>query len=284
MCNRRDATGLPLGYSLATVIHYQGDAEPYNRRMVPLRPETKEILARVEAASGKPVEFMRDDSLVLLSTMHMARNGAAFHVLRYKPTNEPLDYFVAFQAGFVLRLFVNPPDRRFDFAPTKNGAPALTSLLESSTPMNAASRENLAPYVAMVVQWALLQLRSLPIGMRIDGWIASAYPGLRDLQEAGLAVQQQQNADILSRQFGALTVPSHLLATCAAYALYVDRLLGTERYAVPYTAAGVLDEGRALLHLWDEVPDDSTHDCELVDRWARQLGMVDWYRWIPYNP
>ena len=47
----------------------------------------------------------------------MARNGAEFHVLRYKPTNDPLDYFVVFQAGFVLRLFENEKLTRFDFSP-----------------------------------------------------------------------------------------------------------------------------------------------------------------------
>jgi hypothetical protein len=70
----------------------------------------------------------------------------------------------------------------------------------------------LAPFVATIHQWALLQLRSLPIGMRIDCWIAETYPGLRDLQEMGLAVQQQQNADILSKKLGHLNVPLHLLA------------------------------------------------------------------------
>jgi hypothetical protein len=66
--------------------------------------------------------------------------------------------------------------------------------------------------------------------------------------------------------------------------LLVDRLLGTERFVVPYAAAGVIDDGRQLLQIWDEIQNDPAHDCILVDRWAHKLGMSAWYRWIPYKP
>jgi hypothetical protein len=60
---------------------------------------------------------MRDDELPVLTTMQTARGGAAFHVIRYRTSNDPLDYLIAYQAGFLLRLFQNPPERRFDFVP-----------------------------------------------------------------------------------------------------------------------------------------------------------------------
>lgn len=59
-----------------------------------LRPETMGILDRVEALSGRPVEFQPDSSLALRATLQMARNGAATHVLRYRPSNDPIDYWV----------------------------------------------------------------------------------------------------------------------------------------------------------------------------------------------
>ena len=69
-----------------------------------LRAATQDILKRIETLSGKSVQLMRDDSLSVLATLQMARHGAAFHVLRYKPTDEPLDYLVAYQAGTSLTL------------------------------------------------------------------------------------------------------------------------------------------------------------------------------------
>ena len=69
-----------------------------------LRPETLGILQRIETLSGRPVEFKPDGALTLRATLQLARNGATSHVLRYRPTNEPLDYWVAYQAGYLLRL------------------------------------------------------------------------------------------------------------------------------------------------------------------------------------
>src|SRR5450755_2989240 len=94
-----------------------------------LRAATKGILKRVEERTGKSIEFMRDEKLSLLATLQMARNGAEFHVLRYRPTDEPLDYMVAFQAGFVLRLFENEPSKRFDFAPSPTAGQYVEPLL-----------------------------------------------------------------------------------------------------------------------------------------------------------
>ena len=62
-----------------------------------LQSVTKGILRRVEEVTGKSIQFMRDDNLAVLSALQMARHGAEFHVLRYRPSNDPIDYFVAFQ-------------------------------------------------------------------------------------------------------------------------------------------------------------------------------------------
>ena len=56
-----------------------------------LRPGTLGLLERIEALSGWPVEFKPDDSLTLRATLQLARNGSQAHVLRYRPSSEPLD-------------------------------------------------------------------------------------------------------------------------------------------------------------------------------------------------
>lgn len=68
-----------------------------------LRPETLDIVQRVEALSGCPVEFKPDSGLSVQATLQKARHGATAHVLRYKPGSGPLDYWVAYQCGFALR-------------------------------------------------------------------------------------------------------------------------------------------------------------------------------------
>jgi hypothetical protein len=249
-----------------------------------LRAVTKGILKRVEELSGKSIQFMRDEKLALLATLQMARNGAEYHVLRYRPSDEPLDYLVAFQAGFVLRLFENDPDRRFDFAPEASAGRNVEPLLTAGQPLLVEDKKVLPEFAKFVAQWALMNLRSLPIGMRIDTWIASEYPELRELQLSSLALQQQQNVDLLSNKLGRLTIPTTLMGAIAAYARFADRLAGTQTYAIPFEAVGALTQGDALLQIWDAVPADAQHDRELVDAWAETCGMAGWFHWIPYRP
>lgn len=256
----------------------------YTHIMQYLRAATKGILKRVEEQTGKSIHFMRDEQLTLLATLQMARNGADFHVLRYRPTDGPFDYLVAYQAGFVLRLFENSPEQRFDFSPAPDAGKRVEPLLSAGQALGPDDKKVLPQFAEFVAQWALMNLRSLPIGMRIDQWIAADYPELRDEQQASIALQQQQNVNLLSFSRGKLTVPTTLMGSIAAYALFADRLFGNGTYAVPYGAAGVLSQGEQLLSVWDEVPMDPQHDRVLVDCWASACGLGGWYSWIPYRP
>lgn len=246
--------------------------------------ETKAILDQIEALSGRPVRFMEERDLPVLSTMQVARDGASFHVLRYRPSDEPLDYRVAYQAAYTLRLFQCPEDARFDFVPLPEARAAARELVAAGMPLSDDEESALGPFSAAIADWALIQLRSLPVGMRIDQWIRATMPVLRSQQEAVISEVQQQNLEATTKAVGRLTVPRHLAATNAAHALFVDQLLGKEWFAIPYRAMGLTDDGQRLLALLDEVPPEPVRDRQLVDRWADALGMRRWYRWAPYRP
>lgn len=249
-----------------------------------LRAATKGILARVEERTGKSIQFMRDEELKVLATLQMARHGAGFHVLRYSPSGEPLDYLIAYQAGYVLRLFENEPSKRFDFAPKTDAGKDVAALVAPTLSLSPDDREALPKFSDVVAHWALMTLRSLPIGMRIDRWIADEYPELKELQRDSIAAQQQQNMAVMAFKMAKLTVPTNLLALPAAHALFADQLDPEASFAVPFEATGLLTLGKGLMRVWEEVPADAAHDRELVDRWAETLGMTGWYDWIPYRP
>jgi hypothetical protein len=246
--------------------------------------ETKAILDQIEALSGRPVRFMEERDLPVLSTLRVARDGASFHVLRYRPSDEPLDYRVAYQAAYTLRLFQCPEGERFDFVPLPEAHDAARELVAAGMPLTDQEKSALGPLSAAVADWALLQLRSLPVGMRIDRWIRHTMPVLRSQQEAVIGEVQQQNLEATTKAVGRLTVPRHLAATNAAHALFADQLLGREWFAIPYRAMGLTGDGNRLLSLLGEVPADPRHDRQLIDSWADDLGMRGWYRWAPYRP
>src|SRR2546423_1056306 len=98
-----------------------------------LLPATQKIISLVEETSKRPVHITEDPELTTLATMTTARGDAPMHLVRYKPRgSEPPDYFIAFQLGFVVRLFRAPPDQRFEYGASPVGKQKMTELLLAS--------------------------------------------------------------------------------------------------------------------------------------------------------
>jgi hypothetical protein len=56
--------------------------------MLKLLPETNMLVSQLEQLSGRSVQFMRVESLPVLATIKIARDGAAYHILQYRPAAE----------------------------------------------------------------------------------------------------------------------------------------------------------------------------------------------------
>lgn len=250
--------------------------------MLNLLPVTQKILNTIEEKTGKSVQLMQDDSLPILATIQMARHGAGFHILRYKPTNDPLDYLIAYQAGFLLRLYENEPHKRFDFGPVEDTDKKVKRLLLAQRVK--ADDELVNRFAEHLITWTLMNLRSFPIGMRVDQWIRRSFPQLHEQQEQSIAIQQQQNASILSMNLQGLTVPDVLLAPNTAYAIFCDDLTGQNTYAIPYQASGLMESGKTLMNIWRQTSESPESDCVLVDAWAEVIGLRDLYAWKPFTP
>lgn len=258
--------------------------------MVPINilKETTDVLKRVEDASGIPVEMTTDPSMSTFARIKIARSPTT-HVLTYNPTKPGVDYHIAYQCGFALRLFENPPDERYEFAGTKSGNEAVQKML---TGQGGAAKKLRLPKAAVkqlaeqLFDGLLVQLRSYPIGMRIDQWIRKTYPALHEAQEASVDRQQRDNAQGLNPQIRQMAPPiifSGNASMNAAYALFCERLLNRSQYVIPYRSLGFEERGGTLLSVWDELPSDARHDRDLVDSWAEELGVSDWYQWVPFT-
>ena len=194
----------------------------------------------------------------VISQLKIARDGADRHVLTYWTGGDEIDYTIAQQCGFVLRLYALPPERRFNFAGDPAAAAKKMSLLLATGLLPGASEHSAdsvaLPKVAdLVANWLLITLRSLPIGMRIDNWIHASYPELREQQQKNLTRQQEENAGHVAWRHGNLRIFPQYLALDSASAQFTDRLLGSDYFASPYRAAGLLADGKALLSTWDDL-------------------------------
>lgn len=247
-------------------------------------PETQALVNQAEAKSGKPVLVYIDRGLDVSATIQVARRGALQHVLRVKPS-DALDYFVANQVLFMLRIAELPVGQRFDCAPTGVGDKAMAEILQQQVPAPEERARQWPDSVAgRLAKWAVMQVRSIPIGMRVDQQIFRDMPTLRASLEAGIAEQNRDNLQAIQRVRSVVSLPERYFWPAAAYALFSDRLLGRSLSSVPFDALGLSDGGRTLLRLYDDVPRDPPNDRRLVDAWAQQLELSDWYRWIPYEP
>src|SRR5690242_9348362 len=131
-----------------------------------LREVTRAIIAQVERVSGGPVLVTEDRSLQTLAAVRMARGNAPAHTVTYNPASSTQpDYLIAYQCGFILRLFANPPSDRWDFAAAAQSREIVHRLLTG--PDGPARKLHLAlPAVEklrdQLFDGLMLQLRSIP--------------------------------------------------------------------------------------------------------------------------
>jgi hypothetical protein len=246
------------------------------------------IIKQIEERSGYPVETVPDATLKVIATVKMASDTLPAHVIRYNPSRDAVDYHIAFQGGFVLRLYEDNPESRRDFAGSNRGREEVRSSLLANTQLkrlglDATAIENLAN---KFFDGLMLQLRSMPIGMRIDDWIWKEFPSLRSAQMQSIDAQIIENVRGLAPDVKKIS-PSRVwtasVSMSAAYAMFFERMTASYGKSLAFRSAGFEQSGESLLGLFDETPADATSDRQLVDAWANRLEVSEWYEWIPLS-
>lgn len=254
-----------------------------------LSETTRTVLRLVETRSGIPVHVEADPNLpgTTLAKVVMARGALSLHQVTYRPdSSSPPDYLICQQAGFILRLFDTPPEKRFDFAASPEGHAAVERLVKSHPIMRSLPPKALPQLCQMLRDGLLSHLRSIPLGMRVDRWLASEFPALVELQKASILRQLQDSLATLAPQHGQVSPQKIYDATqaiSAAFAAFWAGRLNQPQLTLPFKVAGCLQAGQELLALWESTPDLAENDRAIVDGWAEKLGIASWYQWVPYS-
>lgn len=251
-----------------------------------LRASTREAIRRLEAVSGRRVETRADNTLGVAAKMQVARHDDPFHLISFNPnaTLAP-DYLICFHCGVILRLFENPPDQRVEFQPVDEGERAVGHLVGRKM-SECVRRTTLIQITSRIFVSLMLQLRWVPVGLRVNATIRKECPDLVELQDTFARRQLGENAQILrpdAQEFTPEALYRRLVGMHAAYAEFWARMLNEPKLATPYADAGFGAIGRALVDLADRVDSVPVSDRALTDEWARQLGMTGWYEWVPYT-
>jgi hypothetical protein len=130
------------------------------------------------------------------------------------------------------------------------------------------------------------QLRSIPVGLRVDGWLRQTYPGLVDQQKTAIDRQLNDNSASLRpdvRQIAPAKIIEANVGMNTAFALFWSRTWNDPLLTIPYKSAGNMAVGEKLMALFDETPDDPAHDKALIDAWGGNVGLTGWYEFTSYE-
>ena len=140
---------------------------------MPLHPDAQRMIRKVEELSGRLVHVTEDPELRMMATISPARGAAPAHFLRYRPGTSAVDYLVAHQLGLLARQFSCPVGDRWEVVATAAEEQAgIEAMGLGGYPLDSARA---------LEGTIVTQLRTYPVGMRIDDWI---WKNLPDLQNA----------------------------------------------------------------------------------------------------
>lgn len=247
-----------------------------------LLPCTRRIIEQVERVTNRPVVVREDVGLKVLADIKIARGDDAVHLVRYKAGGgvSP-DYYIVYQCGHLLRFYSAPPEKRFETAARPEASQKLADeMLKNRIPSQAQGLGE------MLLGGLITQLRSIPVGFRIEDWITSTFPELADQQRC--AVQNQLTQNLETIRIAASPMIPRLVSKAsvtmnAAFALFWARKWGDTSLTIPYKSAGYLDLAMKLIGIIDRTPDDASSDVQLIDEWAFELKLKGWYEAIPFR-
>lgn len=243
---------------------------------MPLHPATLQMIRKVEELSGLPVHVKEDANLKVMATVSPARGPAPAHFLSYRPGTRAVDYLIACQLGFLVRLYSCPVEDRREVVAVSH---------EQQQGIEAMGLADFSPgFAQATVSSIIQQVRTYPVSTRVDDWIWKHLPELREQQEHSVRSQLAENARALApeirQQFPKALVDANT-AMNAAYAELWGLVLGDARFAIPYKALGYGTLAAKLLAVLSEVPDDPAEDPLLIERWADLLGLSGSFHFSP---
>ena len=247
----------------------------------------QDIFKLVESETGYPVHVEADTSLRTISSVSAAGGVLPAHLIRYNPSrSRAVDYAICSQCGFIRRIFALPPPDRFDLASGYRGLKDVEKLVaEHLKGIGSGIRKEMREQLRDQMLGGLgVQLRSLPVGLRIGEWLTTDYPCLADQQRESVQGELNENMGILKPEIKRLAPEKILNANVsmnAAFAAYWSRKWSDPLLTVPFKVSGHLASGEQLLSIWDELPKEPTADKQLIQAWGNALGIMDWFELVP---
>jgi hypothetical protein len=258
--------------------------KPTGRGSREFLPSANQALAALEEATGKPVLIVDAPELGVLATIRRAGAEDSSHVLRIKGgTNRVADYLIVFECWMALRDGPGPRAVLRDNPAVRERVISDCEQLHSHLPL--AKARDLGSFI---YDGLILQLRSMGPGLLVDRWIRQHCPDLHEAQELAIESEITNNLGALKPSTRAnypAKVYQASISMNAAYAIFGGDLLGKPYLAVPYISQGYGEKARRLIafSLDNRNSANEPADRQIIDSWAGELGISNWYYWNELN-
>jgi hypothetical protein len=243
-------------------------------------PATAALIAEVEQRSGYPVQLLLDPALGGKASIRRASGTVTTHVLRYRQDDALTDYFIAYQCGLLLRSLAEDPEPPQNLASKADRRERVISQVEA---LNSHLTAGQARQVGGGMYDALMtQLRSTGPGLLVDRELHCTWPELHPAQRQAMEAEIRSTLPALAPTFGA-GIPKELIAANramnSAYAFVAAELFAAPDLSVPFLAAGLGPVAKELIGLTEVAEADGQRDGQLIDAWAKVIGLGGWYTW-----
>ena len=248
----------------------------------------RQILAAVEKSSGKTIVYIEKPDLPTPVGFNLTDKADPEIRLFYRSHHDQgVNYNVANQAGHLLRLFAAPPEERF--VSVANRRTMARFIMETESELERLSsllgRDKVRKMISLWYQGVVFQLTRMPPDIMINKWLYDDWPELRPLLLLAIEAQRRQAISSLSpevrkmtpaRIYRAANVMNFVFFKCLEDHFHGD-------FIGPYHGTIFILDGAPLARInANRSRNDHTGDRAMIDAWAAELELDNWYEWQPY--
>ncbi len=245
--------------------------------------ETRKMIDRVEQLTGYKVSVGSDTGFSGFAQMVTATPRNPIHVINVnRKYSEIGDYVVALQCAMILTKWSDPDKIPIFIVDKRKVDDQIEKCVKSEKLLNIepdAARQ----FASHVVNGLLHQLLSIPAEMIAMNICSIECPGLRDMMITAANNEIQEAHQCLDPKITQV-VPEDIFlknaAMNAAFAVKWSQISGNQHILVPFMALDVLEKGKELLKIFDDIPDtDVQKYSKAIDGWACMLELTSYYKW-----
>lgn len=241
------------------------------------------LLEKVKEQTGYPLVLVEEDGLTPDSQVRLARPGRPAHIVAHAPAYREFRlHFLVSGSVKVLRAWNTPPSQRC--VPVIPGRASLPPEMDRELRQHLSwlPRERLGDLGRHLYQDLTGQVTSMPLDIRVERIIAATFPEHRSAQRAYLVREVEDLLPMTLPEVEAIYPERLYAANMTMNMVFAEAAAAITGLTVPRTLHQARFHGLAG-RLHDHLaaaPNGYLGDRQVIDVWAKELGIRGWYEWI----